>query len=154
MNIKEFIKNPPSSVVLYPHPALTNKVQTPSEFVLSEIGAAAEIMFNILNKYPTGVGLAANQVDLDYPMFIMRNEGKKYVCVDPLIIQSSKETIEYEEGCLSFPGIFKVIKRPKKILVSYLDENLKIIKQMYTGFLGRVFQHELDHLNAININDI
>lgn len=101
-----------------------------------------------------GVGLAACQVNLDQSVFIMGDEdaGVK-MFINPQTLQHTKDrTFDYE-GCLSFPGMFVKVKRPKEILVEYHDENL--IKQTVKvdGYSARVFLHEWDHLQGITFKD-
>lgn len=109
-------------------------------------------------KKNNGVGLAANQVDSDLGIFVIDQELAKTnnvpdAFINPEITESSKETDELEEGCLSIPEYYAPIKRSKKIKIKALDENGKKIKFKARGFLARVLQHETDHLNGIVIKD-
>jgi len=96
-----------------------------------------------------GIGLSANQVGLPYRVFVML--GKELIpCFNPRIVDSSQETIVMEEGCLTYPGLFVKVKRPRRIKVRYADPNGNVITQTFDGMTARVFQHELDHLNGVN----
>ncbi len=113
-------------------------------------------MFEIMYSYE-GVGLAANQIGLNYRVFVMNvkqdknKEGEK-VFINPIIL--NKEGVQDgDEGCLSIPGIFLNIKRAFKIKVKALDENFQEFEFETEGLPARVIQHEVDHLNNILIID-
>jgi len=95
-----------------------------------------------------GLGLAAPQVGESQCFFIVEINGEKVIFINPETTKKEGKEI-FEEGCLSFPGLFIKIKRPKKIEVSYqdLDGQMKTIQA--DGLLARVIQHELDHLEGI-----
>ncbi len=109
-----------------------------------------------------GVGLSANQVGLNLRFFVaqipqdisinQRTHQRKsafYTIFNPEIKKFSKEKIVMEEGCLSVPGIYGLVERPKKITLIGYDKNAKKIKIKAWGLLAKVFQHETDHLNGI-----
>jgi len=105
-----------------------------------------------------GVGLSANQIGLDMKLFVAEvpsEEGRRkfYAMVNPEIIKVGEELNVAEEGCLSIPGMYGPVERKEKITVSGFDLNGKKIKIKAWGFLARVFQHEIDHLNGILISD-
>lgn len=114
-------------------------------------------MFETLRK-AEGVGLAAPQIGLPIRMFvidldIISEEEPQYkgyfkAFINPEIVEVSKETCSYNEGCLSIPGINESVKRPAKVLVNYLDENFEEHEYWMEGFEARVFQHEYDHLDG------
>jgi len=99
-----------------------------------------------------GVGLAAPQVGELKRVIVVRAavKGKRVlVLINPKIKKKSGEKEIGPEGCLSFPGIFLEIKRAKEVVVEGLDYNGKKVRLKAKGFLARVFQHEIDHLNGI-----
>jgi peptide deformylase len=105
------------------------------------------IDFMIENK---GIGLAANQIGLDKRIFVIgldSSSSKAYF--NPIIIESSEQTIEDIEGCLSYPDLWLKIKRPEWIVVGYYDSNNSFHEERFTGMLSKCFQHELDHLDGI-----
>lgn len=115
-----------------------------------------EMRKDMLNN--NGVGLAANQIGLDLAIFVIDaklaiENNAPDVYVNPEITEYSKETDELEEGCLSIPEYFILIKRSKKIKLKALDKNGHKIKIKARGLLARVLQHETDHLNGITISD-
>lgn len=69
--------------------------------------------------------------------------------INPEIHDSSEEIEEDWEGCLSIPGIRGIVPRHESIKVSYFDRNGKKSTDCYSGFIARIFQHEIDHLNDI-----
>lgn len=112
-----------------------------------EIGGLVNAMRRTM-KASDGVGLSANQIGLDLRFFVAEVENKFYAIFNPKIIKQSGEEAEMEEGCLSVPERFGLVKRPDKIWLEGLDKNEKKIKIKAWGFLARVFQHEVDHLDG------
>jgi peptide deformylase len=104
-------------------------------------------------KQNDGVGLSANQVGLNWRMFIAEYDKKLYVIVNPKITKTSKEVETLEEGCLSVPDKFIEISRPESIVIEASDQRGKKIKIKAFGILARIFQHETDHLNGKLITD-
>ena len=105
-----------------------------------------------------GVGLAANQVGLDMQLFVIDEKiaeeyGVPSAYINPVITSFSKEQDEMEEGCLSIPEFYSIIKRSKKIMIKAIDEKGEKVKFKARGFLARVLQHEYDHLQGILIKD-
>lgn len=112
-------------------------------------------MKKVLKAYSTGVGLAANQIGITKRAFIMypiRNNEWINIIINPEIIEKSEETIEIEEGCLSYPGILASTKRSKTIKIKYSDELFNEIEETFEGFNSVIVQHEIDHLNGISIH--
>jgi len=107
-------------------------------------------MFEAMKKYG-GIGLSANQVGLPFNMFVMGGHlqienGLKMTCFNPMIISSSEETVMMQEGCLTFPFVFLQIKRPRKVVVKYEDENGDLKEGHLDGMMSRIFQHEYEHM--------
>ena len=100
-----------------------------------------------------GIGLSANQVGLDWRMFIASNNNKFYVVFNPRITKYSKESSILEEGCLSVPNTTLQISRPEVITLEAEDKKGKKIKFRAFGILARIFQHETDHLDGKLITD-
>lgn len=96
-----------------------------------------------------GLGLATPQVGLSYNCFVMGLEdGERFSCFNPKVLESSTEQVKINEGCLSFPGLFLSIKRPTWIIAEFQNEKGDIKVEKFDGILARCFQHELDHLNG------
>ena len=100
-----------------------------------------------------GVGLAANRVGILKQMIVIdtaKEENRVILrLANPVVTSVSKEKVTYEEGCLSFPGIFEKIDRPSKITVEAQDPEGNKIKIEAEDFLAIVLQHEIDHLNGV-----
>ena len=101
-----------------------------------------------------GIGLAAPQVGVETRVFAIycRNIPEittPFAVFNPVIIAVSEEEEIGEEGCLSFPGLFFHLKRPKKILVEFFDRSKNKVTLTLDGIDARCFQHELDHLNGV-----
>jgi len=114
-------------------------------------------MFETLRK-AEGVGLAAPQVGLPIRLAVVdldaisddQPEFKGYfrTYINPYIEETAGESVPYEEGCLSFPGIHEKVNRPSKVRVSWQDENFEEHDEWFEGFPARVLQHEIDHLDG------
>ena len=102
----------------------------------------------------SGIGLAAPQINLGLSVTVVDISGidefkkvKPLVLINPKILDSNGESV-IEEGCLSIPEIREEVSRPKEIFLQYSDFDLKEIQIEIKGFLSRVVQHEIDHLNG------
>ncbi len=147
ISLKNRKKGNVMKIVLYGNPTLRKKSTEVSEIDDGLKGILDEMV--TLMRKANGVGLAANQVDIDKRFFVLEIEGNVKKVINPEILESSKETSEYEEGCLSIPGIYKKVIRPEKIKVRYLDEKGEEKQEELEGMWARAFQHEYDHLDGI-----
>lgn len=95
-----------------------------------------------------GMGLAANQVGLPYRVFAMRS-SPTLVCFNPIIIDQGDDMITLEEGCLTYPGFYVKISRPRTIKVRYTEPNGNVVKHTFDGMTARCFQHEILHLDGM-----
>ena len=96
-----------------------------------------------------GIGLSANQVGLDARVFVMRTQDGNKAFFNPEITKVSQETDLLKEGCLSFPDIYLMIKRPRVCEMKYQDSEGNEHSTMLDGVGARCAQHEIDHLNGI-----
>ena len=97
-----------------------------------------------------GVGLAGPQVGKKLRIFIALADDKmRRVFINPQIISTSQELSDYEEGCLSIPGVYETIRRPMRVTVQALNEKGKPFTLEADGLLARIIQHEVDHLDGI-----
>ncbi|MFA7116369.1 MAG: peptide deformylase [Bacteroidales bacterium] len=106
-----------------------------------------------------GVGLAAPQAGISERLFVIDGSdmksvypylnGFKRVMINPEILEESKETVSFGEGCLSVPNIYGDVIRPAKIKIKYFDENLEEEIEELDGYKARMVQHEFDHLNGV-----
>ena len=131
----------------------------PVEAVDGEVRKTLNDMLETM-YHADGIGLGATQVDIHKRMIVMDVEqgkdgapGVPYKLVNPEIIDVSDEENLYKEGCLSVPGIYDDIERPKTCRVKYLDENGAEQILDADGLLATCVQHEIDHLNGIVFYD-
>jgi peptide deformylase len=95
-----------------------------------------------------GVGLAAPQVGISKRIIVIDTEDKGViVLINPVIIKREGEMKE-EEGCLSVPGVYSIVRRSSVITVEALDLDEKKIRITQEGFLAIALQHEIDHLDG------
>ena len=128
-------------------PVLRKKAETVKDPKSPEIQKLIKDMVATM-KSVKGIGLAAPQVSVSLRVFTVDIEGEVSVFVNPEIKDFSKESVPFEEGCLSVQKTWGPVVRPKKLTVKALDENSKPIKIRAKGLLARVVQHEMDHLNG------
>jgi peptide deformylase len=103
-----------------------------------------------------GIGLAATQVGIPVRMFVMGHRDypdNAQAFYNPSIIKWTDETEDLEEGCLSFPGIYVSINRPKKILARWQNSKGEWQESEFDGYNCKCFLHELDHLEGIVFQD-
>jgi peptide deformylase len=103
-----------------------------------------------------GIGLAANQVGVKTRMFVMghpkyRDHAQAFF--NPVIAGVTDDTLEEEEGCLSFPNIYVKIKRPRGVLVRFQNSKGETQEAEFFGTECRCFLHEFDHLEGITYKD-
>jgi peptide deformylase len=106
-----------------------------------------------------GVGLAAPQVNKSIRLFIMdatpyaedypEASDFRKVFINPRIIEEDGNDWIFNEGCLSIPHIREDITRKSKVRIQYYDQEFKFHDEVYTGVIGRIIQHEYDHLEGI-----
>jgi peptide deformylase len=143
------------NIVTYPHPTL-RRVSKPVRRVDAELRSIVREMFDLMYQ-AKGIGLAANQVDLPLRFFLVNLEakpgaGEELVFINP-VISSPKGSEEAEEGCLSLPGLYGNVVRPKQVRINAFGIDGKEIEADVTGLMARCVQHELDHLNGVLFTD-
>lgn len=114
----------------------------------------AEMISNIMIdrlKELGGLGLAANQVGLNYSMFVMGAGDVSYAIFNPEIISLSKDNIVGEEGCLLHPGIYIKVSRPSSIKVRFQNKKGEVREETLAGLTARIFQHEYDLMQGITL---
>ena len=99
-----------------------------------------------------GVGLAAPQVGIQKRLFVYDVGDGPQTLVNPVITEAAGEW-EFEEGCLSVPGLSFTIVRPKEVHLTGLDLDGNEVSIEADEYLARVFQHELDHLDGVLLLD-
>ena len=105
-----------------------------------------------------GCGLAAPQIGVSTRVVIVDGDvvsdvydylkGFRRTLINPEILEESEEQVTYSEGCLSIPGIYCDVVRPKKMKVRYYNEDLQEVTEEFDNFACRMIQHELSHLDG------
>ncbi|MCZ7661955.1 MAG: peptide deformylase [Thermoleophilia bacterium] len=102
-----------------------------------------------------GVGLAAPQIGIQRKIMVWKHPETEepFTLINPRIIQRSAETVTATEGCLSLPGHSVEVVRAERVVVEAMDLQGKPVTLEATGFLARILQHEIDHLEGHLILD-
>ncbi len=141
------------TAVQYGDPVL-REVAKPIHEIDDEVLSVRTLMFHTLTEYgPRAAGIAANQVGSPLAMFSYwdQDEEMSFV-INPRITESDGKWT-FNEGCLSLPGIFFQIVRPDRILLNGQDLDGNDIEIEADQLLGRIFQHEMDHMQGKLIID-
>jgi len=96
-----------------------------------------------------GVGLAAPQIGVLNRIIVVAYRDKVLALINPVLSKKSWLTEVEEEGCLSVPGVYGLVKRHRKITVSAYNEKAEKINFDARGLLARIIQHEVDHLDGV-----
>ena len=132
-------------------PVLKTKAAQVTE-IDGKIARLVDEMFDSLYASDSGVGLAAPQIGVQKQIFVWDLEGDTMAIFNPEIVESSGESV-YDEGCLSIPGLYVEIVRPKQVLLRGIDIDGNTVEFESDDFEARLFQHELDHLNGVLMFD-
>jgi peptide deformylase len=137
-----------------PHPLLKVKAE-PADPADASLRALARDMLETMYVAP-GIGLAAPQVGVLKRLFVVDVADKKKgeepaptVLLNPEIAWRSEEEVTLEEGCLSVPGHFAEVLRPRAVRMRYQDLEGELRQIEADGLLARCLQHELDHLDGV-----
>jgi len=147
-------------IVTLPEPVLRRKAQQVTRFDAA-LQVLIDDMVETMRAAP-GVGLAAPQVKVPQRVIVVEyaeddsdEESKKrlFVLVNPEIVKSSEETEMGVEGCLSVPGLVGDVPRALEVTVRGRNRHGQPMRVKADGWLARIFQHEVDHLNGIVFSD-
>ncbi len=134
------------------HPVLKKSAKSIRKMT-DDIRCLAEDMVETLIS-ASGAGLAANQVARPIRMIaVMHAHDDIRIYVNPRITKWSDDEEFSDEGCLSFPLLYGAVARRCGVVVQAQDINMKKCKIDAQGFLARIFQHEIDHLNGITFTE-
>ncbi|MEO6570396.1 MAG: peptide deformylase [Ilumatobacteraceae bacterium] len=109
-------------------------------------------MFVALRESGLGIALAAPQIGVQKQIFVWDLDGRQDVIFNPEIVDSDGEWV-YDEGCLSIPGLYVEMVRPKTVLMRGVDINGEIVEREADELEARMYQHELDHLHGVLMFD-
>ena len=143
----------------FPEEVLRKKAETVETFD-DDLQTLVDDMIETMRVAP-GVGLAAPQIGVPKRVIVVEFGSEDdetlpkqlYVVVNPEIEKRSEETIEGIEGCLSVPGVVGEVERADIVTVSGRDAKGKKIRIRAQGWLARIFQHEIDHINGVLYTD-
>ena len=124
-----------------------SQVTTEIENIDGRVASLADTMIETMYEAP-GVGLAANQIGVQKRLFVYDKGDGPVVVVNPVIVETSGEWT-YEEGCLSVPGLSWEITRANAVHLVGFDLEGNEISVEADELEGRIFQHEMDHLNGV-----
>jgi peptide deformylase len=142
-------------VVRYPDPVLRRVAEPVTDFG-EDLHRTVEAMFQrmVASK---GVGLAAPQVGISRRILVLNPTGERgpedLVLVNPAIVARTGAETLYDEGCLSFPGIYAEVKRPDRCTVRAQGLDGATFEREFDGFVSRIIQHEYDHLEGVLLVD-
>jgi peptide deformylase len=134
---------------IWPDEILGQEAETVTEFG-PELLKTGHAMMSFLESTGNGIGLAANQVGLLQRMFVFYDEDRitQTLVVNPIVTLSGP-VVDMREGCLSLPGIYEQVLRPRDLRLEFqhaLDGSPRNLE--LTGLEARVVQHEIDHLDG------
>jgi peptide deformylase len=147
------------TIVTLPDPVLKRKAHTVNKFD-KNLQTLLDDMVETMREAP-GVGLAAPQIGLSDRIIVIEyyereedeeNEGapkKVWAVINPEIVKSSDETLMGVEGCLSIPGLVGEVERHAEVQVKGMNRHGKPMRIKAKGWLARIFQHEIDHLDGV-----
>lgn len=147
-------------IVTVPAPVLRRKAHKVTEFD-KDLNVLIDDMIETMREAP-GVGLAAPQIGVPQRLIVIEYaedeeneeaEPRLYVVVNPEIVQTSEETVLGVEGCLSVPGLVGEVDRFTEVVVRGQNRRGQPIKIKAQGWLARIFQHEIDHLEGVIFTD-
>ena len=157
-------------IVTLPEPILRRKAKPITKFD-KKLQTLIDDMIETMREAP-GVGLAAPQVNISEQLIVVEYaesedeeeevEGeekppkpkKLYVMINPEIVKASEEKVLGVEGCLSIPNIQGEVERHQAVQVKGLNRFGKPQKLKVDGWMARIFQHEIDHLNGVLFTDL
>ncbi|MEO8356807.1 MAG: peptide deformylase [Chloroflexota bacterium] len=154
------------TIVTLPEPVLRRKAHPVTKFD-KDLKTLIDDMIETMREAP-GVGLAAPQIGLSERLIVVEyyeheadeeseeNEDapkKVWAMLNPEIVKASEETLMGIEGCLSIPNLVGEVERHASIQVKGLNRHGKPMKVKAEGWLARIFQHEVDHLNGVLFTD-
>jgi peptide deformylase len=154
------------TIVTLPEPVLRRKARPVTKFD-NDLQTLIDDMIDTMRDAP-GVGLAAPQVGISERVIVVEYaepeeveegeeprevEPKLYVMVNPEIVKASPETVMGVEGCLSIPVLVGEVERAQEVRIKGYNRRGQPMKVKADGWLARIFQHEIDHINGVVFTD-
>ncbi|MEP4486231.1 MAG: peptide deformylase [Halioglobus sp.] len=136
-------------ILEFPDPRLRTVAREVTK-VTEQTRALIDDMFETMYDAP-GIGLAASQVDVHQRLLVIdvsEDHNDPMVFINPQVTVLDSELGEYDEGCLSVPGFYETVNRPRRVSVTALDRDGKEFTMEIEGLLAICLQHEIDHLDG------
>ena len=153
------------TIVTLPDPVLRRKARAVTTFE-KNLQTVIDDMIETMRDAP-GVGLAAPQVGISDRLIVVEyfeneeaeeaeDEAKKkvWVMLNPEIVKASDEKVMGVEGCLSVPNLVGEVERHEAVQIKGLNRHGQPMRVKAQGWLARIFQHEIDHLNGVVFTDL
>lgn len=146
-------------LTVFPHEVLRRKAEDVEQFD-DDLRVLINDMIETMREAP-GVGLAAPQIGVSKRVIVVEFGDEEdesipkqlYVMVNPEIVKKSGENVAGIEGCLSVPGVIGEVERSEVVTVRGQTPLGKKVKIRVQGWLARIFQHEIDHINGVLYTD-
>lgn len=135
----------------YGDPVLKTKAAEVAD-INGKIANLVDDMYETLYDSDSGIALAAPQIGVQKQIFVWDVDDEQMAIINPQIVESSGEWV-YDEGCLSIPGLYVEMLRPNNVLIRGLSVDGDEIEIEAGELMGRLFQHEIDHLNGVLMFD-
>ena len=135
----------------YGDPVLKTKAAEVAD-INGKIASLVDDMFDTLYESDSGIALAAPQIGVQKQIFVWDVDDEQMAIINPQIVESSGEWV-YDEGCLSIPGLYVEMLRPNNVLVKGYTVDGDEIEIEASELMGRLFQHEIDHLHGVLMFD-
>ena len=135
----------------YGDPVLKSKASEVSD-INGKIARLVDDMFDTLYESDSGIALAAPQIGVQKQIFVWDVDDQHVAIINPQIVESSGEWV-YDEGCLSIPGLYVEMLRPNHVLVRGYTVDGDEVEIEASELMGRLFQHEIDHLQGVLMFD-
>ena len=139
-------------IVLVPDPILKEKARPVTKFT-ERLHKLLDDMAETMYDAP-GVGLASPQVGISKRVIVVDDGNGLIEAVNPELFDKEGEQLAPPEGCLSIPGLLGEVRRAEKVRLKAQDRQGKFFELQAEGYLARILQHEVDHLNGILFTDI
>jgi peptide deformylase len=136
-------------ILEFPDPRLRTVAEPVSE-VTDDLRTLIDDMFETMYDAP-GIGLAATQVNVHLRLLVIdvsEDHSEPLVFINPEVEVLDPVLGEYDEGCLSVPGFYETVNRPRRVKVTAVDRNGEPFTRELEGLLAICLQHEIDHLDG------
>lgn len=135
----------------YGDPVLKSKA-APITAIDGKVARLVDTMFDSLHATDNGLALAAPQIGIQKQIIVWDIDDEPQALLNPEIVESDGEWV-YDEGCLSIPGLYVEMLRPNRVHVRAWTMDGEEVELEADELMGRMFQHEIDHLQGVLMFD-